>query len=71
MRIDTVHYSEDKAEVYNDDVNITLSALIQCTLEEEDITTWINSCQSEEMIDNIIRATNKRKKYFDIIRATK
>lgn len=53
-----------RAEIYNDDVEITLSTLIRCTLEEEDIITWINGCQSKKMIDNIIREANKRKRYL-------
>ena len=64
MRVDYTCNDINRAEVYNDEVTIQLSALINCSLEEADIISWINNCESKEMINNIIKATQHRKRYL-------
>lgn len=64
MRVDYTCNDVNRAEVYNDEVTIQLSALINCSLEEADIIGWINSCESKEMINNIIKAVQHRKRYL-------
>ena len=64
MRVDYTCNDVNRAEVYNDEVTIQLSALINCSLEEADIISWINSCESKEMINNIIKAAQYRKRYL-------
>ena len=64
MRVDYTCNNINRAEVYNDEVTIQLSALINCSLEEADIISWINNCESKEMINNIIKAAQHRKRYL-------
>lgn len=64
MRVDYTCNDVNRAEVYNDEVTIQLSALINCSLEEVDIISWINNCESKEMINNIIKAAQHRKRYL-------
>ena len=64
MRVDYTCNDVNRAEVYNDEVTIQLSALINCSLEEADIISWINNCESKEMINNIIKAAQHRKRYL-------
>ena len=64
MRVDYTCNNINRAEVYNDEVTIQLSALINCSLEEADIISWINNCESKEMINNIINVAQHRKRYL-------
>lgn len=64
MRVDYTCNDVNRAEVYNDEITIQLSALINCSLEEADIISWINNCESKEMINNIIKAAQHRKRYL-------
>ena len=64
MRVDYTCNNINRAKVYNDEVTIQLSALINCSLEEADIINWINNCESKEMINNIIKAAQHRKRYL-------